>query len=362
MCSTLSRLLLVTLFGLGLAPTAFAAPAENLLLITYDGLRWQEVFGGLDQTIMSADTDRVGEMLALGAKYWADTPEERRAKLLPFLWNTIGREGAIYGHAESGSPARVTNEMNFSYPGYNELLTGAPDPAIDSNEKRNNPNENVLEWISRQPGFEGRVAAFASWDVFPYILNVERNGLPLSAGWEGRITSKDPERAALLTQMQAETPHYWDGVRFDVFTHNAAVEYIKEHQPRVIYIAYGETDDWGHDGRYHLYAESAWRTDDYIRRLWEMLQSLPQYKDKTALLIATDHGRGDTPADWTSHGRKLPQSDRIWIAALGPGVAPQGIVKDAPATQAQVAATAAALLGLDYAAAHPKAAPPLKLK
>jgi hypothetical protein len=82
----LSRLLVVALIGLGLglglAPAAVAAPAENLLLITYDGLRWQEVFGGLDQSIMSADTDRVGEMLALAAQSCcpsSGTPLPKRA-------------------------------------------------------------------------------------------------------------------------------------------------------------------------------------------------------------------------------------------------------------------------------------------
>ena len=31
---------------------------------------------------------------------------------------------------------RITNGLWFSYPGYNEMLTGAADPRIDSNDKK----------------------------------------------------------------------------------------------------------------------------------------------------------------------------------------------------------------------------------
>jgi hypothetical protein len=55
----------------------------------------------------------------------------------------------------------------------------------------------------------------------------------------------------------------------------------------------------------------------------------------------------------------VPESDRIWMAAMGPGVRPMGIRGNISVTQSQVAATVAALLGEDYQAAQPKAAPPL---
>jgi len=50
----------------------------------------------------------------------------------------------------------------------------------------------------------------------------------------------------------------------------------------------------------------------------------------------------------------------MWLAATGPGVAALGERSDtATLTQSQVAATVAALLGLDYRAAVPAAAPPI---
>jgi hypothetical protein len=41
----------------------------------------------------------------------------------------------------------------------------------------------------------------------------------------------------------------------------------------------------------------------------------PQYKDKTALVLPTDHGHGDTVKEWTSHGNKF-ESSGIYFAAI----------------------------------------------
>jgi hypothetical protein len=78
-------------------------------------------------------------------------------------------------------------------------------------------------------------------------------------------------------------------------------------------------------------------------------------------VLATDHGRGSTPENWTGHGEKVPESDQIWMAVMGPGVAPLGLRSGVNVTQSQIAATIATLLGEDYNAAQPKAAQGLRL-
>jgi hypothetical protein len=65
------------------------------------------------------------------------------------------------------------------------------------------------------------------------------------------------------------------------------------------------------------------------------------------------------PADWTDHGDKIPAAASIWMAVMGPGTPPLGVREGVPATQSQLAATVASLLGEDFRAASPKAAPPL---
>jgi hypothetical protein len=332
---------------------------ENVILITYDGLRHQELFTGADPKLLNGEAGGVKDILALKERFWDESAEVRREKLLPFFWRTVAAKGQVFGDPTQNSPATVLNKRLFSYPGYNEILTGFADRRIRSNAKRLNRNVTVLEWLHGQSGFDGRIAAFCSWDVFPYIINVERSGLPVNAGWEPLTDWLDTKQMTLLNELAEQTPHYWDNVRFDVFTFYGALEYLKFQKPRVLFVAFGETDDWAHDGRYDFVLDSARRTDDYIRRLWETAQSMTQYADKTTLILTTDHGRGEAPEGWKSHSDKVEGSDRIWIAVMGPDTPAWGVRKDVAATQSQVAATLGALLGHDYHGAVPKSGPPL---
>jgi hypothetical protein len=334
---------------------------DNVLVVTMDGLRWQEVFGGLTSDLLTKEGGGVGDGAASQSRFGGATPTERREKLMPFLWTVMAKQGQIFGDPAVQSVSRVTNGLRFSYPGYNELLSGFPDPRIDSNDKTLNPNVTVLEWLHRQPSFKGKVAAFASWELLPWILNEQRSGIP-SNGEGPPIATPSDERQRAINDFAADLAPYWGSTRFDAPTGAGAIEYLKTHRPRVLYVMLGETDEWAHGRKYDLYLDAAWRNDRFVRRLWETAQAIPQYANRTALIVSTDHGRGDQPKDWTSHGREVPVSDRIWIAVMGPNVPGLGVRASLNTTQSQIAATIAALLGEDYAKAEPKAAPPLPLR
>lgn len=322
---------------------------ENVVLVTLDGFRWQEVYGGAEERLISKELGRVEDVADLRKRYWRDTPEARRQALLPFLWGEVAGKGQLIGNAAKGSEARVTNGLKFSYPGYAELLGGFADPRIDSNKKVPNPNPTVLEWMSKRPGFEGKVAAFCAWEVFPAILNRERSGLPTLEGEGG-----------LYGELAAEIPTPWRGCRYDALTFRPALDYVKKQAPRVLYLALGETDEWAHHGRYDRYLEAAAQDDAYLKLLWETLQGMPAYAGKTALLVTTDHGRGHEGAAWRDHGKGVDGAERIWIAAIGPDIPAKGERARIPdVLQSQVAATVAALLGEDYRRDVPKAAAPI---
>ena len=103
-------------------------------MIVLDGLRWQEVFDGPEHDLFNSKYGSVQDERQLRKDFWRDTPEEGRAALMPFMWNTIAKQGQIYGNQHKGSIAQVTNGYKFSYPGYNEMTTGYPNHAINSNE------------------------------------------------------------------------------------------------------------------------------------------------------------------------------------------------------------------------------------
>lgn len=332
---------------------------DNIILITIDGLRWQDLFTGADERLINRESGGVRDVDEVRRRFWAESPQERRAQLMPFFWNVIGESGQVFGDVNADSVVRVTNERYFSYPGYNEILSGFADDEIDSNAKRPNRNVTVLEWLNQIPGYQGRVAAFGSWDVFPYILNQERSGIYVNAGWQDLEIFADEREKQQWNILANELPRYWSGVRYDAFTYRGAVEYLRVKRPRVLYVALGETDDWAHDGRYDLYLDAAYRSDQYIKQLWETCQQLEQYRDKTTFVITTDHGRGDDREGWKSHGASIAGSEYIWIAVIGPGTKPLGQRANVAATQSQIAATVAALLGEDFAGTDERIAQPL---
>jgi hypothetical protein len=328
---------------------------ENLVIVTLDGMRWQEVFSGADEAILK-NKAYTKDSSGSSKTFWAADATERRKKLFPFLWNTIAKQGQLYGNRWLGNKVDNANKYWFSYPGYNEIFTGYPDTAVNSNDKIWNANINVLEFINRQKDYTGKVAAFATWDVFPYILNEQRSGVYVNADVDTLLFAAPALQ--LINDMQFLTTRPI-GVRPDVFTYFAAREYMKMYKPKVMYIAFDETDDFAHAGEYDQYLKSAYAEDAMIADLWNYIQSTPQYKNKTTLIITCDHGRGDKEKDnWKHHGSKIEDAGQIWIAAIGPDTKALGEIKtEGLLYQKQLAATFAQLLGFMFTANHTIAGP-----
>jgi len=322
---------------------------ENIILITLDGLRWQEVFKGSD-SLMVDDTGMIKEAGSLLKEFWNENPVQRRKMLMPFFWQTIAKEGQIYGNRAYGNLVDNSNKMWFSYPGYNEVLAGfADDVRINSNSKINNPNVTFLEYLNQNPEFKGKILAFGSWDVFPYIINEERSGVAVNAGFDVAEGDNLSPEERLTNKLQSEIRGPWGGVRFDAFTHSYAMEALQNKKPKVLYISYGETDDYAHENHYDQYLWSAKQTDAYIKEIWDFVQTDPRYKDKTTMIITTDHGRGITKTSWRDHGSSVPEGGEIWIAAIGPDTAPSGEMKSKGQWySAMIPRTIFQLLGMEY--------------
>jgi hypothetical protein len=138
------------------------------------------------------------------------------------------------------------------------------------------------------------------------------------------------------------------------------MEYLKTKQPRVMFLSLGETDEWAHAGNYGEYLNAAQRVDGYLKQLWDELQSMDGYRGNTTVIFLVDHGRGDAPEEWRSHGQKIPGSKYIFMGFMGRGVPAMGVRTNVPGvTQSQVAATLAGYLGLDWDAAEKQAGKPI---
>ncbi|WP_282131183.1 alkaline phosphatase family protein [Pseudoalteromonas aliena] len=361
----------VTVFSLSVLVSNFAA-AQNVVLVTLDGVRWQEVFNGADKNLIN-NTDFVKEPEQLNTQFWAKTANERQQLLMPFLTQVVAKQGVIIGDRTNGSTMSVSNPWYFSYPGYNEILTGEVDENINSNDMVLNPNKTILERLDKLPEFKNSTALFGSWDVFPYIVNNKRSDVYVNAGFMP-IAEDLFADAPLLNALQKEIPSPWHNVRLDSFTYRFAKAYMLAKTPKLLVISLGETDDFAHDGHYDQYLKSARQSDAFIKDLWATIQTTAGYKNNTTLIVTTDHGRGNNANDWQHHSSKralaksaqgkkaFPEgiigSEYIWLAAIGPAIKGSGLIKTKNGfKQAQVAATVLKALGQNPYTINPAMAP-----
>ena len=164
-------------------PVAAAQAEPNVIIVTLDGMRWQEVFGGFDPMLNTEKSGGVSRPARLRETFARDSAQASREAIFPFLWQVVAKKGQIFGDRSANNVGVVTNPFKFSYPGYNEMLCGYPDARIDSNDAPPNPNVSVLEWLNSRPGFEGKVAAYGAWNRISRILNRDRSKLPMLSGW-----------------------------------------------------------------------------------------------------------------------------------------------------------------------------------
>jgi hypothetical protein len=338
----LYALLLASAFAKGQSDSS----TQNIFIITTDGFRWQEVFTGADSELINdqrfvADPDLIKQM------YWDPTAEGRRQKLMPFFWHTIATQGQIYGNREFQNNMDVRNIYKISYPGYNEMLTGHADPVFIPNIPIRNRNINILEYLNSKKDYQGKVAAFSSWNIFSAILNKKRNKLPGNCGYEKLQDDSTLNRD--ITNLSQEQVSNKKHTRYDLLTFLSARDYIEHYKPRVVLIGFGETDEFAHGRQYDMYLQQAANVDKMIAELWYYVQTDPYYKNKTTFIITTDHGRGNQTSTWYKHGILTRGSGETWFAVMGPGISPNGEIKTPlQIYQKQMASTISRILGEDF--------------
>jgi hypothetical protein len=271
---------------------------KHVFIITTDGFRWQEFFQGADSVLLF----QPGVARETADQYWSTHPDMRRQKLMPFCWTRIARQGQLFGNRNFGNQVNVRNAFKISYPGYNEILTGYSDPVLIPNIPIRNRNRNVLGICNARNEYQGKVAAFTTWQLFPFILNEHRDPVVLNPACHDDLDkTRSPDE--------------------NTFCH--AMTYLAQSSPDLVFISFGETDEWAHKGNYGQYLQSAHRVDEMIGKLWDYVQSNPYYRDETTFIITSDHGRGQGKR-WHTHGPFSKGSGDVWMAVIGPEVAPLG--------------------------------------
>ena len=256
----------------------------RLVIITFDGLRWQELYGGADEALVN-DSRFVGNVNALKAKYWRETAEERREALMPFLWSYAPEHGYMLGNRTKNSRMQVDNT------GYSEMFCGwADNERVDSNDPVPNPNVSVMEVVNQDPRYKGKVMMYSSWESIRFAMNNDRGGFPGSSGHEPSYT--DTRAARMMQDVDAGVPDrgFGDSERLDCITFGMAFETLQQEHPKVFYVGFGDTDEYAHEGAYDHYLDAVHWTDLYIRRIVEYCESDPFYQGKQTWFVAFGKG------------------------------------------------------------------------
>ncbi|MEJ7727690.1 MAG: alkaline phosphatase family protein [Polyangiaceae bacterium] len=286
------------------------APADAVVLVTLDGVRWQEVFQGVDAQLAARD----------GMPRAAVVPA---ATLMPNVRRLFFDGGVVLGAPGRGAGIGALGPRYVSLPAYVELMTGARSTCWS------NDCQPIIGWTVAEElrgDAPGTAAVFASWEriaaVFP-----DPGTLALHAG---RDSGDEP------------LPHPGNGgYRPDRITARRALAHLVEHRPRFLWLALGDTDEWGHRNDYRGYLDALRAADAVIGEIAAHLAEMPGYGERAALVVTTDHGRDDGFAD---HGGKA--SADVWLMARGAGVANIGAVATAKRRHLRdVAPTVLSLLG-----------------
>jgi hypothetical protein len=261
----------------------------RVILITIDGLRWQEVFDAKD-SLARAD----------------------QRPLMAHLHARIAKRGVGFGDKDRGSTVRTSSIKPISLPGYQSIFAGRQ-TACANNECARIDAPTLPEAVARQLTLPaGQVAAFASWSRLARAISSKDGSVLADVGPEG------PPRGA------GDPP--WSNARWDDDTISRALSHLSRERPRFLYIGLLDTDQWAHAGERDRYLDAARAADRLFERIDTALEAMPaKVREQTTIIVTSDHGRGNGPL-WIAHSR-FDAARHVWLAARGPWVARAGLTR-----------------------------------
>jgi len=294
-------------FAALLLASSLAAPhaggggqASPVILVTIDGVRYQEVFDGLDRRLAGPAT--------------AGAPTD----LMPRLRARAAREGLLTGDASRGDGFAVSAPSALSLPGYQVILAGQLGGGCQDNQCGRVVGETVLERARRELGLGHRdVAVFAGWPEIALAVEQEEGQVTVDVGLEPHPPWSPPDETlqAIFRAQRADRPP-WPHRR-DRYTWELAMQYLQRFRPRILYVGLGDPDEWGHLGNYGAYAAAVQELDARLEELFEALTTMGPYGAGASVLVTTDHGRG-AGDEWRHHGPGIAGSEHGWLFASTP--------------------------------------------
>jgi hypothetical protein len=309
---------------------------DNVVLVTIDGVRWQDVFGGVDPAMAR----------------WSSLPDAEvvdAERLLPNLY-ALARRGVVSGAPGHGRPMMASGPNYVSLPGYLEIFTGSREVGCRTNRCGPTGRRTIVDRARDSLGTKDTdVAVIASWETIANAASARPERIALSAGRHGGASREkvkaDAELARLMDAAADADPAPGDAdYRPDAHTAAIALRYLEVERPRVLAVNLGDTDEYAHAGDYASYVRALRQADAFLGALRERLARMGDYGRNTTVVVTCDHGRS---AGFNDHGWDVPESGRVWMVASGGAVPSLGYLDAGGAERlADIAPTLEALLGI----------------
>jgi hypothetical protein len=279
------------------AHAAGAAAAPSVVLVTLDGVRWQDVF-------------------------------ESSPRAWPRTWALLEQSGVALGHGTGCGIVRPRNTTHISLPGYLEIFTGRRTKCM-SNVCPKIAEATVLD-VAAAAGIA--TASISSWDGLDLAAS-HRRAPSLSQGadafvsagtrWPGPRPLDDPRlEAAVVAGEQARPfPATAPPYRPDRYTTRVALEYLRACRPRLLHIGLGDTDEHAHRDDRKGYDQALRTIDDFLGELARTLEAEGAWSTATVIVVS-DHGRSSSV--FREHGANWPESGRSFVLAFGGRVSKRG--------------------------------------
>jgi len=121
--------------------------------------------------------------------------------------------------------------------------------------------------------------------------------------------------------------------------------------PRLLYINLREVDGAGHSGNYDAYIAAIRTADSIVYEFWKHIQAIPPYtdtfyKNKTVMIVTTDHGRhDDAHGGFSAHGKWDHGCRDLMFLAIGPGIKQNTVINDIDRDHIDIVPTIGYILG-----------------
>ncbi|MCB9655321.1 MAG: hypothetical protein H6729_14475 [Deltaproteobacteria bacterium] len=291
---------------------AAAARRENapIVVITLDGVRWQEIFEGTDPEQLKTSR-HVRPMSA--------------RQLLPNVYRWFFDRGVALG--DNRNPVFASGPAYLSLPGYREMFSGHPSSCQNNACPWSEEATFVDELMESEMLAPEDVAIATSWGPMAHAVTRRPCGAVISAGRTGgasREAFRVNRRASEILRAASDAAAYpgWGDYRPDRFTAALALHYLREVAPRLLVVGLGDTDEYAHRDNYEKYIASIRRFDAFIGDLFRSLERMRERRGggaggEASVFVLTDHGRN---TGFAHHGFGDPASSRVWFLAYGPRI------------------------------------------